>query len=108
MVNLIENASKFAPPDTPIEIAASVDDDWLQVTVTDCGVGIPPKDVARVFEKHYRVQGNGHIPGSGLGLLICKGIVEAHGGKIFAEGHPGAACTRITFTLPAAERIHVE
>lgn len=107
MVNLVDNASKFSPPHTPIEISARVDDECLQVQVTDCGVGIPSDELTRIFEKHYRVKGNGHVPGSGLGLLICKGIVEAHGGKIWAEGNNGGG-TSITFTLPAAERVRVE
>lgn len=107
MVNLIENMIKFSPPGTPFEISACLIDNWLQVTVADRGVGIPSEELTRVFEKHYRAIGSRHVPGSGLGLLICKGIVEAHGGQILVEHRMGGG-TCVLFTLPATERIRVE
>lgn len=106
MVNLIENLIKFSPPGTPFEISACLVDNWLQVTVADRGVGIPQGELTRIFEKHYRGVDSRHVPGSGLGLLICKGIVEAHGGKISVERRIGGG-TCVLFTLPAAERIEV-
>lgn len=107
LVNLIENAVKYSEATAPIEISARLDDIVLQVSVADHGAGIPKQDLTRVFERNYRVQRDRNLPGSGLGLMICKGIVEAHGGTIWAESN-GSRGTRVTFTLPAAERITVE
>jgi two-component system sensor histidine kinase KdpD len=67
--------------------------------VADRGVGIPPADLTRVFDKFYRVERPGSITGTGLGLSICKGIVEAHGGFIAAENRAGGG-TVITVALP--------
>jgi two-component system sensor histidine kinase KdpD len=69
--------------------------------VADRGVGIPPDDLSRVFDKFYRVQQPGQVSGTGLGLSICKGIVEAHGGRIWAQNREGGG-TVITLALPLA------
>ncbi|MCX5734480.1 MAG: sensor histidine kinase KdpD [candidate division NC10 bacterium] len=102
LVNLIENAVKYTPPGSPIEISAARQNGIVRVEVADRGPGVAAGDEQRVFEKFYR----GHdatIRGVGLGLAICRAILEAHGGKIWAWNRPeGGAVFR--FTLPATER----
>jgi len=99
LVNLLDNAVKYSPPDSPIEVRAGVEDSELHVQVADRGIGIPPADLERVFDKFYRVQRPGSVTGSGLGLSICKGIMEAHGGRIWAESREGGG-TVVTVGLP--------
>jgi two-component system, OmpR family, sensor histidine kinase KdpD len=98
--NLLENALKYTPPGTPIRVAAQVEGDALAVEVADAGPGIPPAALPRLFEKFYRVaSGPGHPRGTGLGLAVARGLVEAHGGRLDVESAPGqGACFR--FTLP--------
>jgi two-component system sensor histidine kinase KdpD len=97
LINLIENATKYTPPETPIEVNARARDGAVEVEVADRGLGVAPQDAERIFEKFYRVQeGAG---GVGLGLTICRGIVSAHGGRVWVESRPdGGASFR--FTLP--------
>lgn len=98
--NLLQNASKYSPIDTPIEINVTRSGESVEVRVVDCGPGIPPHDLERVFEKFYRLaKPEGGPAGSGLGLAICKGIVEAHGGQIWAQASAGGG-TEVVFTLP--------
>jgi two-component system sensor histidine kinase KdpD len=99
LVNLLDNALKYSPPETPIEVRAHAASGHLEIEVADQGIGIPAEDLARVFDKFYRVQRPGHASGTGLGLSICKGIVEAHGGFIAAENRAGGG-TVITVALP--------
>jgi two-component system sensor histidine kinase KdpD len=97
--NVIENALKYSPPGSPLEIRASRARDRLLFEILDQGFGIPDKERARIFEKFYRVQGPRKIPGTGLGLSICKGIVEAHGGMMWAEKNSPEG-TKVVITLP--------
>jgi two-component system sensor histidine kinase KdpD len=99
LVNLLDNAIKYSSPDAPIEVAVRRDGELVQVRVSDRGVGIPPGDLERIFEKFYRVKQPVNVSGSGLGLAICRGIVEAHGGRCWAENRPGGG-TVVVFTLP--------
>lgn len=99
LCNLLENAAKYAPPDTPIEIAAAQEGDRVVVEVKDQGPGLPPGKQAALFEMFVRGDLESSTPGVGLGLAICKTIVEAHGGRITADNRPeGGACLR--FRLP--------
>ncbi|NUQ64765.1 MAG: sensor histidine kinase KdpD [Pirellulales bacterium] len=101
LVNLLENAAKYAPHGSPIEVQADADDQSLTVSVADAGPGLPPGDLERVFEKFYRGGDPRARPGAGLGLAICRGIVELHGGRIRAENRSvGGAIVR--FSLPLA------
>ncbi len=89
LVNVIDNALKYSPPEKPIEIHARLDKSSLEISVADRGDGIPVDDLERIFDKFYRVQRPDNVSGTGLGLSICKGIVEAHSGNIWAENRRG-------------------
>ena len=98
LVNLLENASRYTPPGTPIDVTASHETGGIHVEVRDRGPGLRPGTEARVFEKFFRGAG-APAGGSGLGLTICRGIVAAHGGTMEAVNRPdGGASFR--FTLP--------
>jgi two-component system sensor histidine kinase KdpD len=88
LVNLLDNAVKYTPSGAPIDIEGAAGDGVVRLAVADRGPGLPPGDERRVFEKFYRGQ-PGTARGVGLGLTICRGIVEAHGGSIAAENRPG-------------------
>ena len=93
LTNLIENAVRYTPKNSPIEVSAHCEGAQIVISVADRGPGIPSGDLDRVFDKFYRVidgkQTTGHPTGSGLGLAVCKGLVEAHGGRIWAEPREG-------------------
>ena len=97
--NLLDNALKYTPPGTPITVTAGVAGGEVVVGVADRGPGIAPADRARVFEKFQRLAPDGPAPGSGLGLAIARGLIEAHGGRIWVEAGPGGGA-RFRFTLP--------
>ena len=100
VLNLVDNALKYSPADSSIEIQASATNEELTVSVADHGIGIPATDMEKIFDKFYRVQhGESSIPGTGLGLSICKSIVEAHGGKIWASNRSEGGAV-ISFSLP--------
>lgn len=103
ITNLFDNAIEYAPAGQPIEITARSDAGHVAVTVADHGPGLPSGAEQRVFEKFFRAHGNGSAGrrGIGLGLAICKGLVEAHGGTIAAANRPGGGAT-FTFMLPVA------
>jgi two-component system sensor histidine kinase KdpD len=98
-VNLLDNAIKYSEPDTPIEISACRGSTYTQITISDRGVGIPAKELPHVFEKFYRASTADGQGGSGLGLSICQGIVEAHGGSIEVQSQPGGG-TCFLINLP--------
>jgi two-component system sensor histidine kinase KdpD len=99
LVNVLENAVKYSPEYCAIEVSAEIVDGKARIKIADRGEGIPPEDLARVFDKFYRVQRPESVSGTGLGLSISKGIVEAHGGQIFASRRDGGG-TVITIDLP--------
>ncbi len=101
LVNLLDNAIKYSPAGSPIDVEARLASGHLEIDVSDRGLGIPAEDLSRVFDKFYRVQRPGRVSGSGLGLSICKGIVVAHGGFIAAENRPGGGTT---FSIVIPER----
>ncbi|HWQ11358.1 MAG TPA: ATP-binding protein [Roseiflexaceae bacterium] len=102
LTNLLENAGAYAPPGTCIgvSVCGMVETGEVMVTVEDSGPGIPADELERVFEPFFRGAANGASTGNGLGLAICKGIVEAHGGRIWVANRPGGGA-RFSFTLPA-------
>jgi two-component system sensor histidine kinase KdpD len=97
-VNLLENAARHTPAGTPIEIGAVAQPGEVVVTLADRGPGIPPGEEERIFEKFHRL-GSSPGRGVGLGLTICRGIVTAHGGRIWAEARPGGGAL-FRFTIP--------
>jgi two-component system sensor histidine kinase KdpD len=102
LVNLLENAVKYSPPESPIAIRARAAGPNLEIEVADRGPGIPGADVARMFERFQR-GGRSSDGGTGLGLAICRGFVAAHGGEIRAENRPGGGLI-VTFTIPLESR----
>lgn len=99
LCNLIENATKYTPPGSRIVVSAQVSGSVLEVSVRDNGPGLPVGQEEAIFEKFTRGERESATPGVGLGLAICRAIVEAHGGMIGACQSPeGGAC--IVFTLP--------
>jgi signal transduction histidine kinase/GAF domain-containing protein len=98
--NLMTNALKYSPPGTRLDVAVDVVDHEVHVRVTNVGAGIPAEELFRIFERYYRTDGarRGPSAGLGLGLYVAKGIIEAHGGRIWAESRPGE--TTFEFALP--------
>lgn len=106
LTNLIENAVKYAPRGTEVRVTAARERDCVRIAMADGGPGVPPEALPYLFEPFYRVPaGRGarvdaaRVAGSGLGLAVAKGLVEAHGGRVWAESAPGEG-TCITFTVP--------
>jgi PAS domain S-box-containing protein len=101
--NLLTNAFKYGDPDTPVEVCLEAVEGMVQVTVTNEGPGISQDEVPKLFSRFARTRAaqSGGVPGLGLGLYICRGIVEAHGGRLWVESVPGDK-THFRFTLPRA------
>jgi len=99
LVNLLTNALKFSPPESPVRVRVYRDGKRALVSVADQGNGIDPQDLEHLFEKHYRARGHSLVAGSGLGLYISRLIIEAHGGGIWGESELGVG-SRFTFALP--------
>ena len=101
LANLLENAVKYTPAGSPIEIGAILDRDAVVISVADRGPGLAPGEERRVFEKFYRVAGEGGQPGAGLGLAICQAVAAAHGGSASAANRPGGGSV-FSLRLPVA------
>jgi two-component system, OmpR family, sensor histidine kinase KdpD len=101
VVNLLDNALKYSESAAPVQIEAQIAADQLQVRISDRGKGIREDDLKRVFDKFYRETSAGP-QGAGLGLSICRGLVETHGGRIWVERRPQGG-TVAAFTLPSAK-----
>ncbi len=102
--NLIDNAVKYSKEGTEVTVSVRQVELKLLISVADQGIGIPPEDLDKVFDKMYRIERRlaPDIRGVGLGLAICKGLVEAHGGRIWVESEVGKGSTFL-FTLPVKE-----
>jgi two-component system sensor histidine kinase KdpD len=103
IVNVLENAVKYSPKDSLIEVSADLLDQKARLQIADRGVGIPSEDLSRIFDKFYRVQRPESVSGTGLGLSISKGIVEIHNGQIYARRRDGGG-TVITIELPLGQK----
>ncbi|MBS0372252.1 MAG: DUF4118 domain-containing protein [Proteobacteria bacterium] len=107
--NLFENAAKYAPPDTPVHVSARAGAELLEVQVRSSGEGFPPDRLEQVFELFERGGSEGPVAGMGVGLAICRSIVEAHGGTIRAFNPPaGGGCVAFTLPLGTPPAIDVE
>ena len=104
--NLLSNAARYSPESSPIRIDARREGVHVAISVSDKGRGIPPDRLSHLFRKYAAPTGGTRehgAAGAGLGLTICKGLVEAHGGRIRAESDGMGQGTRFTFTVPVAE-----
>jgi len=110
LFNLLDNAAKYSPVGTLIEVRARRDGAPVRLDVLDEGEGIPQADLERIFDKFYRVHaGDRRRVGTGLGLAICRGFVEAMGGTIRAGNRPDRTGAQFTIILPVpAERKSLE
>lgn len=99
LINLLENAAKYSPPASPIDVTASVKDGLILIEIADRGPGIPQGEERRIFEKFYQLHPE-REGGVGLGLTICRGIIESHGGRIWVESRSGGGSI-FRVTLPA-------
>ena len=105
LCNLLSNAARYSPEPSAIRVNASLGDDCVAISVADEGRGVSPEEMPFLFRKFSRNIGQGverEAPDTGLGLAICKGIVEAHGGRIWAESDGAGQGSTFTFTLPVA------
>jgi two-component system sensor histidine kinase KdpD len=101
--NLVENAAKYSPPETHVDIVVRASGSEATVSVQDRGPGVPSTAVPHLFDPFYRVMdGNPRSRGLGLGLAIVKGLVEAHGGRVWVENRADGGA-RFTFALPLSE-----
>jgi two-component system sensor histidine kinase VicK len=107
--NILDNAVKYSPGGGLIVIRGEVRPADVVISVADQGVGIAPEDLIPLFDKYFRVKSAaaGHVPGTGLGLPVTRAIVEAHGGRIWAESKLGHGTT-FYFSLPRDDRAPLE
>ena len=99
---ILQNAIKYSEPDTHVYVHVMKNEDTIQVSIADEGVGIATEDLENIFEKFYRGQNHTEKDGSGLGLVVARHIVERHEGRIHAESEIGKGSTFI-IDLPACE-----
>jgi signal transduction histidine kinase len=99
--NLLSNAIKYSPRGGQISVKGILDKGWARVEVRDEGVGLRPEQLTQVFERFYRADESltQSIRGTGLGLYLARAVIEAHGGRIWAENNPGKGAAFI-FVLP--------
>jgi PAS domain S-box-containing protein len=99
IINLLSNASKYSPPESRMYMKAALNGSNLEVVVKDEGIGISPEEQNNIFKPYHRVTQDRKVPGLGLGLAVCKQIIEAHGGKIWVESQLGQGST-FGFSIP--------
>jgi two-component system sensor histidine kinase KdpD len=99
LINLLENAARYTPAGSGLEITAETSEQTVSIAVTDHGPGIPPGQEERLFEKFYQTRHEAAQSGVGLGLAICRAIIEVHGGKIYAHNRSGGGA-EFVFVLP--------
>ena len=98
--NMLENAAKYSAAGQPIFVSAEIRGSMIDCSIADRGLGIDPMEQSLIFDKFYRARNRAHhTPGTGMGLAICRAIVEAHGGTISVTSQPGHGSV-FTFALP--------
>ncbi|MYC85010.1 MAG: response regulator [Acidimicrobiia bacterium] len=102
--NLLSNAARNSPESSPIRVSTAVEDVHVAVSVSDRGRGIPAESLPHLFRMFSRIDGEEPGRGTGLGLAVCEGIVEAHGGRIWVESDGPGLGARFTFTIPTVEQ----
>jgi two-component system, OmpR family, sensor histidine kinase KdpD len=108
LFNLIDNAAKYAPEETVIDIRGRRDGNVVLLSIMDEGPGIPPEDLERIFDSFYRVRKSDHVrAGTGLGLAICRGFVEAMGGTIRADNRSDRSGEIFTIRMPVAAEMPI-
>ena len=100
VMNLLSNASKFTPEGGTVTLQVGQDIDSIKVQVSDTGIGIRREDLTRMFEPFAAIEKPSYFKGTGLGLSVTKGLVEAHGGRAWAESEGEGKGATFTFTLP--------
>jgi two-component system, OmpR family, sensor histidine kinase KdpD len=106
LVNLLDNAAKYAPPNTSLRISSWQEGGRVKLEVADEGSGIPPDELERIFDKFHRAQKGDQVrAGTGLGLAISRGFVEAMGGSIVAANRTDRAGAVFTITLPVPKNV---
>jgi len=103
LINLLENASKFTPPEGRIELGGKLDGEWVQIWVQDNGPGIPFTEREHIFEKFSRLKGQENVSGLGVGLAFCRLAVNGHGGRIWVENGSGQG-SKFILTLPVERK----
>ena len=101
--NLFENACRYSPEGGTVRISSRREGELVLFAVADNGPGIPREELSRIFERFYQVKKERNSGTAGIGLAICKHIIERHGGRIWAESPYGRAATAMLFTLPATD-----
>lgn len=105
LLNLLTNASRHSPDSAAIKVEAQQKSVYVEVSVIDEGTGIPAEQLSHLFRMYVRSSSEERGVGAGLGLAICKGLVEAHGGRIWAESEGTGLGTRFTFSIPVVEDV---
>ena len=109
LINVLENANRYSPPDQPIEVKAWATVRTLTISISDHGPGLAEGQEERIFEKLVRFQVGDSRLGAGLGLAVCKGVMDAHGGKIQASNRPqGGATFRLSLPLEESAGVAAE
>jgi two-component system, sensor histidine kinase and response regulator len=104
--NLLANAEKYSPTEEPIELAVHAEDGRVVVSVRDRGPGVPREDAERIFDPFYRSESSVSVKGVGIGLAVCKRLLEAYGGRVWLSAHDGGG-SDFSFSLPLVPEPHV-
>ena len=99
--NLLANAEKYSPPGQPVHVSAEVNRRSVVVSVRDRGPGVPPEEADRIFAPFYRSENASGVKGMGIGLAVCKRLLEAYGGNVWLAPHEGGG-SDFSFSLPLA------
>jgi signal transduction histidine kinase len=99
---LLDNAVKYTPPPGQVRISAGTDDGYAEISIADTGIGIPPEDLDRIFERFYRGRNAAASTGTGLGLAIASWVIAQHGGRMTVTSTPGIG-SRFTIRLPLSD-----